>query len=138
MKTIVDDPEAFFADGGWNFLGGDSDVRENNLPFFSIRPLPFQGEGEEDADSDESDEFKPTSDSEEAESDESDEEEEEPTSESGKKTLNGVIYPLFRLGRHYGERRRERKGLERPRTRCEKRLAAFHYSRLHHLFVCCS
>lgn len=26
MKTILDDPEGFFDNGGWNFLGNESDV----------------------------------------------------------------------------------------------------------------
>lgn len=26
MKTITDDPEGFFDNGGWSFLGPDSDV----------------------------------------------------------------------------------------------------------------
>jgi nucleosome binding factor SPN SPT16 subunit len=28
MKTIVQDPEAFFTDGGWNFLLNDSDAED--------------------------------------------------------------------------------------------------------------
>lgn len=31
MKTIVDDPEGFFDNGGWTFLNPESDVC--NLPF---------------------------------------------------------------------------------------------------------
>lgn len=27
MKTIVDDPEGFFAQGGWSFLDPDSEAR---------------------------------------------------------------------------------------------------------------
>lgn len=30
MKTIVQDPEAFFADGGWNFLLSGSDDEEGD------------------------------------------------------------------------------------------------------------
>lgn len=26
MKTVNEDPYAFFSEGGWGFLGGDSDV----------------------------------------------------------------------------------------------------------------
>lgn len=26
MRTITDDPQTFFDDGGWNFLNDDSDV----------------------------------------------------------------------------------------------------------------
>ncbi|KAI6232490.1 FACT complex subunit [Aphelenchoides besseyi] len=63
MKTIVQDPEQFFSDGGWNFLLNDTD-----------------DEGAED-ESEES-EFAPTDESDAAESEESDTESGEATEES--------------------------------------------------------
>ena len=36
MKVIVDDPEAFFDDGGWKFLDPDSDVSKNYFTFHDI------------------------------------------------------------------------------------------------------
>lgn len=43
MKTITDDPEGFFAGGGWNFLNSESDVssiadRQNNM---QMTPYPI-------------------------------------------------------------------------------------------------
>ena len=63
MRTINDDPEAFFEDGGWNFLSAESDE-----------------DGENDVESDESS-FHASGDETSASSDEDEEEEEEGVSE---------------------------------------------------------
>lgn len=34
MKTVNEDPVEFFKNGGWNFLGQDSDVRQHALKKF--------------------------------------------------------------------------------------------------------
>lgn len=43
MKTILDDPEDFFANGGWNFLATDSDVSKhldlNSYVFPALRKI---------------------------------------------------------------------------------------------------
>jgi len=31
MKTVIQDPKAFFQDGGWSFLGGDSDEDDGEV-----------------------------------------------------------------------------------------------------------
>lgn len=33
MKTIVDDPEGFFEQGGWSFLEPEGEVRECGVSF---------------------------------------------------------------------------------------------------------
>jgi len=72
MRTVNDDPEAFFEDGGWNFLSAESDEGEEN-----------------DVESDESS-FHASEDETSASSDE-DEEEEEGVSEEE----SGRIYEIF-------------------------------------------
>jgi len=79
MKTINDDPEGFFSNGGWSFLDPDSD-----------------NEGDGDSDSDEEEEYCPSSEGEEGQ-DESDSDEEytsisEGESESGRQqNVNQVM-----------------------------------------------
>jgi nucleosome binding factor SPN SPT16 subunit len=72
MRTINDDPEAFFEDGGWNFLSAESDEDEGN-----------------DVESDESS-FHASDDETSASSDEDEEEEEEGVSEEE----SGYLYFL--------------------------------------------
>ena len=36
MKTIVQDPEEFFANGGWKFLETESDVRRESFATFRL------------------------------------------------------------------------------------------------------
>lgn len=33
MKTILDDPEGFFDNGGWNFLASESDVNKKSIDY---------------------------------------------------------------------------------------------------------
>ena len=57
MKTITDDPEAFFADGGWSFLDGsdDEDVeQEEESDSEAYDPSDEEGSDEEESDEDES------------------------------------------------------------------------------------
>uniref|UniRef100_A0A7E4VLK0 FACT complex subunit n=1 Tax=Panagrellus redivivus TaxID=6233 RepID=A0A7E4VLK0_PANRE len=58
MKTIVRDPEAFFDDGGWNFLSNNSDAEEGSDDESSeegYSPSESDGSGEESSEADGSD-----------------------------------------------------------------------------------
>lgn len=61
MKTITDDPEAFFTDGGWSFLdasdGEEGDVEEES-DSEAYNPSDEEDEDEEDSDEDESEGLK--------------------------------------------------------------------------------
>ena len=62
MKTINDDPEGFFNSGGWSFLDPESEVSSTQQlkKFWFLSPT-HQGE-EQDSDSDESEDYQPSSD----------------------------------------------------------------------------
>uniref|UniRef100_F1KS40 FACT complex subunit n=2 Tax=Ascaris suum TaxID=6253 RepID=F1KS40_ASCSU len=68
MKTILDDPEDFFQNGGWNFLAADSDnedEEEDEESEEAWTPSEEESEGEdEDEDEEESDEVTSESESE--------------------------------------------------------------------------
>lgn len=110
MKTIVDDPEGFFEQGGWSFLDPESEVRSVFLSMFSflyrvitntfaavtlhsfiVLSLLSQGSGaEEDSESEMEDEtFNPSADEEEEEEEDSDEDYSSETEDSG------TIYSVF-------------------------------------------
>lgn len=81
MRTITDDPQAFFDDGGWNFLHEESDVNFYCLKFKPIFYC-FQGEaGVEDSEEESS--FAPSEDDSDASDEDDEEEEEDATSDSG-------------------------------------------------------
>lgn len=94
MKTIVDDPEGFFEQGGWSFLDPESEVRSPLPPrFFSasfqppfVPPPPSQGSAAgSDSESEMEDEtFNPSADEEEEEEEDSDEDYDSETEDSGK------------------------------------------------------
>lgn len=44
MKTIVDDPEGFFEQGGWSFLEPEGEVRECGVSFLLYNSCPLFGQ----------------------------------------------------------------------------------------------
>lgn len=84
MKTIIDDPDAFFENGGWKFIL-EEDVSATNVQSCeSVLYGAYLQEEEEDDGEEEESEFEPSDADSDAESDEDDEDEESPaaTSES--------------------------------------------------------
>ena len=49
MKTIVDDPEGFFEQGGWSFLEPEGEVRECGVSFLVHSVAHYHLGGEENA-----------------------------------------------------------------------------------------
>lgn len=92
MKTIVDDPEGFFEQGGWSFLDPESEVHSDSLhrPFQSLsvgKDSRFTSQGSaagSDSESEMEDEtFNPSADEEEEEEEDSDEDYDSETEDSG-------------------------------------------------------
>lgn len=92
MKTIVDDPEGFFEQGGWSFLDPESEVPSGSSPRSSRSlsvgentPFPSQGSAAgSDSESEMEDEtFNPSADEEEEEEEDSDEDYDSETEDSG-------------------------------------------------------
>lgn len=96
MKTIVDDPEGFFEQGGWSFLDPESEVRSSSrlgsvqsvcvVKQSGFPPPPSQGSAAgSDSESEMEDEtFNPSADEEEEEEEDSDEDYDSETEDSGK------------------------------------------------------
>lgn len=96
MKTIVDDPEGFFEQGGWSFLEPEGEVSQryvqNLLPFctalFFIMVVSYsQGSDAENAGSEsevEDETFNPSADEVEEEEEDSDEDYSDESEDSGK------------------------------------------------------
>lgn len=92
MKTIVDDPEGFFEQGGWSFLDPESEVHSGSLhcSFQSVsvgKNSHFTSQGSaagSDSESEMEDEtFNPSADEEEEEEEDSDEDYDSETEDSG-------------------------------------------------------
>jgi len=84
MKTIVDDPDGFFEQGGWSFLDPESDAEdaeEEESDDGAYAPTGSEGSAEEDGSAEESDDY---SDASEDDSDVSGEDEMGSSEESGK------------------------------------------------------
>ncbi|KAK0427999.1 hypothetical protein QR680_010535 [Steinernema hermaphroditum] len=64
MKTILDDPEDFFANGGWNFLGQDSDAEGEDEEESEESEYNESAESESGSDDDEEESGEETEDSE--------------------------------------------------------------------------
>lgn len=91
MKTINDDPEGFFDNGGWSFLDPESDVSHDssNYKGSGFMPVLPSLQNEENGSEEESDAYQPSGESEEGSGSEEDSDEDyssvsEGGSESGK------------------------------------------------------